>query len=87
MTFDADTMRHYLVNSQVKQLKFMMAHRHTYISTDKYGTNCGMKAEAFTFVIIGLNASNQPVYTSNNMVMEHTRPCPSFCANSDLLTQ
>ena len=86
MTFDADTMRNFLNNSAVVNLKFIVAHRDSYINSGKYGTYCGTNATGFTFVILGLNSSNQIIYTSNNMVMEHTRPCPTFCSNGALLT-
>ena len=86
LTFDADTMRGFLSNTDVVQLKFAIAHRDTYINTGNYGVYCGTNAAGFTFVIYGLNSSGQIVYTSNDKVMEHTRPCPSFCVTSALLT-
>jgi hypothetical protein len=82
LTFDADTIRSFLTNSNVVNLKFMFAHRDTYVNSDYYGVNCYLKAEGITFVIIGLDAYNEVVYTSNEMVLEHSLGCPYLCGSS-----
>ena len=86
MTFDADTMRGFLENSNIVKLKFILAHRDTYINKGNYGQYCGTSAEGLTFVIVGLGTFGEVIYTSSNMVMEHTRPCPDFCTGSTLFT-
>lgn len=86
MTFDADTMRHFLQNSDVVKLHFVIAHRDTYINAGFFGSYCGAAASGLTFIIFGLDNAGEIIYTSNGMVMEHTRPCPAYCTNSPMLT-
>jgi hypothetical protein len=84
LTFDADTLRAYLADGRIKTLKFMLAHQPGYAATN-YGMNAGMKANAITMVIVGLNESEQYIYNGNDMVYEHFRPCPDHCSASGAL--
>ena len=86
LTFDADTMRSFLQNSGIVKLQFAIAHRDDYILSN-YGVNCGLASYGFTFVIFGLDSDDGIVYAQTDKVLEHTRPCPSFCSSSVMLTE
>lgn len=82
LTFDADTLRAYLADSKIVTLKFMLAHRQSYMNSGYYGSNCGTRADALTFIIVGLDESDNYVYNSRSMVYDNTRPCPTDCGSN-----
>ena len=88
MTFDADTLRSYLLDSDIKTVKFMLAHTPAYMNSGRYGQDAGNAAGAVTFIIVGLNEDNDFVYNAQGKVYDHIRPCPTNCDDvSQLLVQ
>jgi hypothetical protein len=84
MTFDADSLRTYLndtTHGRIATLKFMFAHQPSY-AQNNYGKNAKFKGSAMTMVIVGLDEDDHYIYTKNNRVYEHVRPCPALCDNS-----
>lgn len=84
LSFDADTMRAYLADSRIVTLQFRLAHQLSYINSNKYGVSCGMKANALTFVIVGLDDNNAVIYNNRNMVYDNSAPCPSNCPTASM---
>lgn len=82
LSFDADTLRAYLANPNIVTVKFMLAHRQSYISSDGYGHSGGLKPNAITLIIVGMNAEDKYVLNKNNGVYDHMYPCPSNCSGS-----
>ena len=81
LTFDADTLRAYLADGRIKTVKFMLAHQPSYAATS-YGVNAGMRANAITMVIVGLDETDKYIYNDNDMVYDHFAPCPTNCSVS-----
>ena len=83
LTFDADSLRAYLndsSNGKIVTLKFMLAHQTNY-TKNHYGTNAGMRADAITLVLVGLDEDDNYIYSRGNKVYEHFSPCPTNCDN------
>jgi hypothetical protein len=81
-TFDADSLRTYLndtTHGKIATLKFMFAHQPSYVADGNYGKNAKFKGSAMTMVVVGLDEDDRYVYTKNNRVYEHMRPCPNYC--------
>lgn len=78
LSFDADTLRSYLVNPEIKNLMFVMAHQPSY-AQNAYGKYVGMTPAAQTMVIIGLDVNGVMVKNSSNGFYEHFDPCPISC--------
>lgn len=81
LSFDADTLRGYLQNSNIVTLKFMIAHRPEYKALH-YGQNAGMSPGALTVVVVGQDDADNYVLNTRNEVYEHMFPCPSYCTGS-----
>jgi len=80
LTFDADTLRSYLMqNPSIVSVKFIMAHQPAYKNGGGNGVYSGMKPQALTMVVVGLNEAGQYVLNSQNGVYEHMAPCPNHC--------
>ena len=82
LSFDADTLRAYLQNPNITTLKFMFAHQPAYMNNGGNGVQSGMKPNALTMIIVGLNDDQHYVLNNRNEVYEHFVPCPSSCPNS-----
>ncbi len=83
LSFDADSMRAYLKNPNVKTVKLMLAHQPAYINS-RYGQFAGMNPQALTVVIVGVNSTGSYVKNAQNEVYEHCSPCPVHCdGNTD----
>jgi hypothetical protein len=89
LSFDADTLRAYLQNSNIVTLKFMLAHQPAYASgTTTKGVYAGQNPNAMTLVVVGLNEQDQYVLNNRNGVYEHFIPCPNRCTgNGDAFIQ
>jgi hypothetical protein len=79
LTFDADTLRAYLMNSNIVTLKFMIAHRPSYKASNN-GNYAGMNPGALTVVIVGQDEADNYVLNDRGQVYDHTQPCPSHCS-------
>jgi hypothetical protein len=83
ISFDADTLRSYLANSNIKTLKFVLAHRPSYKAINA-GLYSGMNPSALTLVIVGQDQDDNYVLNYKNEVYDNSYPCPSMCStNSD----
>jgi hypothetical protein len=76
---DADLLRDYLSNKDVKNVKIMLAHTLDYINSGHGGQNAGYKADALTIVLAGYDAQGNYVFQSDHMVPDHATPCPRNC--------
>lgn len=79
---DANCLRSYLSNTNVKKVKLMFAHTLNYINSGHQGQNCGYKSGELTLVIAGYDASGNYVLTTGGNVMDGLNPCPHNCPNS-----
>lgn len=88
--FDADTLRSYLNDTskgRIVTLKFMLAHQPSY-SQKYFGVPSGMKPDAMTLIVVGMDEDDKYIYNRANQVYDHFRPCPNTCDNAGpLLTQ
>lgn len=89
LSFDADSMRAYLKNTNIKKVKFMLAHQPAYINSGHFGENAGMNPSALTFVIVGTDNSGGYILNNQSEVYEHLAPCPVYCEgiSSDYIQQ
>ena len=77
-TINADSLRSYLDNSDVKNVKLIFAHTLNYINAGYDGVNSGLESGALTIIIAGYDNSGNYVYR-NGMVLDHSKPCPYAC--------
>jgi hypothetical protein len=82
LVFDADVLRSYLSNPNIKSVKFMMAHQPDYIAAGNFGVNAGMNPSAITMVIVGVSSEGAYIKNGQGKVYEHFAPCPKDCPNS-----
>lgn len=82
LSFDADTLRAYLQNPDIVTMKFMFAHKQTYINAGNYSKASGMNPAAITMIIVGLNQNDQYVRNNKAGVYDHLYPCPSECSGN-----
>lgn len=87
-SINADSLRLYLNNSAVKNVKVMLAHTTDYINAGYQNQYAGYQSGALTLVIACYDASGNYIYY-NGCVLDHVAPCPYSCpggnAGSDLL--
>ncbi|MBS1616640.1 MAG: hypothetical protein JST06_11050 [Bacteroidetes bacterium] len=83
LSFNADTLRAYLNNSNIKDVKFYMAHQITWLDADmnRYGKNIGLAPGKLTLIVVGLDNDGNVVRNSANGVYEHCMPCPMNCGS------
>ena len=63
-TMNADSLRAYLQNSQVTNIKIIFAHTMSYINKGNYGVYAGYQAGAMTIIIAGYDVNGNYVYYS-----------------------
>jgi hypothetical protein len=78
-TIDADALRAYLEDPNVKNIKVCFAHTQAYIDAGNSGIPAGYQSGAMTLVIVGYDASGNYIY-HDNAVLDHVLPCPYSCA-------
>jgi hypothetical protein len=76
---DAKTLRAYLSDTSIKELKIMLAHTLSYINAGNEGQHAGYAANALTVVLGGYNAAGNYVTAAGVKVPDHARPCPTNC--------
>lgn len=81
-TFDADTLRAYLANNDIKTIKLMFAHKKSYLDAGNTNVKCDMKASSLTMVIVGLDNDDDYILNAQNMVYDNMLPCPANCPNN-----
>lgn len=79
LTFNADSLREYLKNEEITDVKFIIAHQQSYINSGHYGKYAGMNPQAITLVLVGLSADGGHILNKQNEVYEHFAPCPVIC--------
>jgi len=89
---DAQALRYYLQNTDIKKVKIMLAHNLDYINGGGQNIYSGNNYNAVTVVIAGYDQNSNYVYSPAGLVIDHATPCPYDCpgsgtAASDLLPQ
>lgn len=88
MVFDADTLRAYLQNPNIATMKFMFAHKQSYMNSGNTGIGSGMNPEALTMVVVGLDENDQYILNPRGQVYDHLANCPIQCpGSSDAIIQ
>lgn len=80
-SFDADTLRAYLQNSNIVTLKFMLAHQPAYKAAHN-GLYAGMNPAALTLVVVGQDEDDDYILNTRGEVYDNMIPCPTFCGNN-----
>lgn len=80
--FDADTLRAYLSDPNITTVKFVLAHQQNYLCAATYGKFIGMKPNAMTMIIAGVDDAGVLVKNTKGEVYEHAMPCPNNCPES-----
>src|SRR5689334_13154041 len=62
LIIDAEALRYYLQNSDIKHIKLMFAHKLSYINSGHANESAGMDYNALTLVIAGYNGEGNYVY-------------------------
>lgn len=75
---NADSLRAYLADTTIKNVKLMFAHTITYINAGYEGQYAGYQSGALTMVIAGNTIGGTYVYY-NGLVLDHLSPCPYNC--------
>ena len=87
-SIDADALRAYLEDPNVKKVKVCFAHTLNWIDAGNSGQSAGYKSGAMTLVLVGYDANGNYIY-HNGAVLDHAAPCPYSCppgqAGNDLL--
>ncbi len=84
LAFNADTLRAYLSNSNIKDVRFYLAHQITWLDAglNRFGKNIGLAPGKLTLIVVGLDNNGNVVRNSANGVYEHAMPCPTNCGPS-----
>jgi len=75
---NADSLRAYLSNPAVKNVKLMFAHTMSYIDAGYEGQYAGYQSGAMTIVLAGYDSVGNYTYY-NGYVLDHLTPCPYSC--------
>ena len=92
LIFNADSLRAYLSNPEIKHVKVMFAHTLEYINAMGPGHNVGYERGAFTIVFGGYDHNGNYVFWKTNKIPDHANGCPLQCpvvgsASNDLFPQ
>lgn len=77
--FDADTLRAFLQNKQIKHLKFFLAHTAEYAFSENEGTLPPLNSHVLTFVLAGVDENNHYIYSDEGGPYDFAFPCPPRC--------
>lgn len=83
---NADALRYYLANPDVKEIKISLAHNRDYTYSEKQNTYAGYKSDALALIISGISAEGNYVIPDNGKVMNKSIPCPKLCATGTAST-
>jgi hypothetical protein len=81
-SISADSLRLYLSNSQIKNVKLIFGHTMEYITLGNSGVYSGMKSGALTIIIAGYDSAGNYIY-QGECVLDHALPCPFSCPPGD----
>lgn len=79
LIIDADSLRAYLADTSIRNVKLMFAHTLNYIKNGGLNKNCGYRSGALTIVLSGYDAEGNYKYYNGNQVMDYFMPCPNTC--------
>lgn len=79
---DANALRYYLQNTNIKYIKLFMAHKLNYINKGNKNKDAGYRGDALTIVISGFDSSNNYIYSPQGAVLDFSAPCPNNCPGS-----
>lgn len=79
LIFNADSLRAYLSNPEIKNVKVMFAHTLEYINTFGPGHHVGYESGALTVVFGGYDQNGNYVFWKANQVPDHSNGCPINC--------
>jgi hypothetical protein len=82
LIINADSLRAYLYNTNIKHVKIMFAHKLSYINAGRGGQNAGFSKNALTAILVGFDASDNYIYNDKGQVMDNMTPCPHNCPSS-----
>jgi hypothetical protein len=77
-TVNADSLRAYLSDNSVKNIKIVFAHTLKYINSGYGNQNAGYQSGAMTMIIAAYDGSGNYVY-HGGQVLDHIAPCPYTC--------
>ena len=81
LIFDADSLRAYLANPNIKNVKLMFGHSLEYINEGHYGQPTGYTSGNLTIIIAGYDVNGTYIYKGGNKVLDHGAPCPTYCGS------
>lgn len=79
---DADALRYYLNNTDIRFMKVMLAHKLSYIRGGNAGQPAGYSPNAMTIILAGFDKDNNYIYTPQGAVLDFAKPCPYSCPES-----
>jgi len=82
VVFDADSLRSYLSDTSITQLKVMFSHTLAFINAGNEGKYAGYRTGALTFILAAYDRAGNYVYKQGNRVLEHSMPCPTNCVKA-----
>lgn len=77
--YNADSLRAYLANPNIKNVKFMFGHTLEYINEGHFGQPAGYSSGNLTIIVAGYDVNGTYIYHNGGKVLEHGRPCPNYC--------
>lgn len=89
---DAATLRNYLQDSSITELKLMFGHTSSVLAAGGLDTFVYLNQGALTAFIVGVDANQNYVYKDDELLINNMQGCPYNCktigtASSDLLTR
>ena len=79
---NADSLRAYLSNTSITNVKFIFAHTQSYMNSGNTGVYAGYQSGALTIIIAAYDTAGKYVYY-NGCVLDHLVTCPYTCPNGD----
>ena len=79
---DADALRSYLEDTNIKHVKLMFAHRLDYINNGNGNGYAGVRYDGLTIIIAGYDNSNNYIYNESGAVLDNCQPCPYSCPSN-----
>lgn len=76
---DADALRAYLADGNIKEVNIALAHTMEYIDNGHYGIPAGLSPEALTIVVRGVAANGNLINYNTSYVLDRAKPCPPIC--------
>ena len=82
LILEADPLRDYLQNPEIRRVKVMLAHSLEFINSGHFGQNAGYHSGELTIVLAGYNKDGDYVFSPGNRVLNHAMPCPRNCPDA-----